>query len=232
MNIKHLLTSTVLAAAPIFAIAQTETIEGTLESGDLSRDGQEYYDIHTVDIDSPRMMKVWLNSDEIDTYLIIKTPYGTEEYNDDWEGSDSYIEFLAEEPGTYSIWASSYDAETEGAYELVIDLDQEVDVTRTEGRLDPRDEQLPKGEYVDTYTQTIDASKPFSIRMKSYGFDGYLVVISPDGETFRNDDHDGDISVSMLTGLMPQKGEWTIHCTTLDIEEVGAYDLEIIVPQD
>ncbi|NVK05167.1 MAG: hypothetical protein HWD92_10100 [Flavobacteriia bacterium] len=231
MKFSHLLASAVLATAPALLTAQTEEIEGTLSAGDLSREGQEYYDVHTVELDGARMMKVTLSSDEIDTYLIIKTPYGTEEYNDDWEGSDSYIEFLAEEEGTYIIWASSYDAESEGAYTLSIDMDQEVSVERIEGRLVPRDEQLPKGEYVDTYKRTIEAGSPFSVRMKSYGFDGFLVVVSPSGETFRNDDYDGDISISMLTGLSPESGEWTIHCTTLDIEEVGAYDLEIIVPE-
>lgn len=231
MKLTHLLTTTALAAVPVLMTAQTEEINGTLESGDLMREGQELYDVHTLEIDGPRMMKVTLTSDEIDTYLVVKTPYGTEESNDDWEGSNSHVEFLAEEEGTYTIWASSYDADSQGSYTLSIDAEQEVSVERKEGRLDPRDEQLPKGEYVDTYKQSIDAGGPFSIRMKSYGFDGYLVVVSPSGETFRNDDYDSDVSVSMLTGLSPEKGEWTIHCTTLDIEEVGAYDLEIIVPE-
>lgn len=226
MKITHLLTAGLLGAISFSANAQ-DIISGDLSSDDMMRDERQYYEAHTVEIEEPRMLRVSLNSDEFDTYLIIKTPMGTEEYNDDAEGSDSYLELLAE-PGTYTIWASSYDEGTTGSYSLGIELGDEIEIERVEGRLDPRDEQLPKGEYVDTYMQDIESSEPFSVRLKSYGFDGYLVVTSPSGTTWRNDDWEGDISVSMVTGLQPEKGEWKIQVTTLEIEEVGAYDLEII----
>lgn len=231
MNFKHLLTLGMIATTSVATFAQSDTLKGNLTSTDLQREGSEYYDVHQIEVDSPRMIRVWLNSEEFDAYLVIKTPYGTEEVNDDMEGSDSYIEILADEPGTYTVWASAYEGGSTGSYQLVIDIAEEVNIERIEGRLDPRDERLPKGEYVDTYTREISADEAFSVRLRAYGFDGYLVVTSPSGQTFRNDDYDSDYTISMLTGLQPEKGKWKIQVTTLNIDEVGAYDLEIITKE-
>ncbi len=230
MKLSHLLTIGLTGALSFAANAQSDSLNGELSAESMMREGRQYYEAHVIEVDEPRMIRVWLNSDEFDTYLVIKTPMGTEEYNDDAEGSNSYLEILAE-PGTYTIWASSYDEGTTGNYDLIIDQSEEVSIERLEGRLDPRDEQLPKGEYVDTFEQSISSAEPFSVRLKSYGFDGYLVVTSPSGTTWRNDDWEGDISVSMVTGLQPEKGKWKIQVTTLEIEEVGAYDLEIITTE-
>lgn len=205
-----------------------ETINGALSSDDLQREGSYFYDPHTVEIEKPRILKVWLNSDEFDSYLIVKTPNGQEMVNDDNEGSNSYVEVFAETPGTYTIWASTYNEGSTGAYELIVEKSAEMNITREEGRLDPRDEQLPKGEYVDTYNREIKAKSPFSIRLKSYGFDGFLVVTSPSGQIWRNDDAADDYTVSMVSDLSPENGQWKIQVTTLEEGEVGAYDLEII----
>lgn len=227
--------STILSALALLsastAFGQVTTENGSLSSDDLKRENTYFYDVHTVEVKKPRIIKIALNSDEFDTYLIVKTPSGTEMANDDSEGSNSYLEVFAEEPGTYTIWASTYNEGAEGNYELVINKSGTIEIERTEGRIDPRDEQLPKGEYVDTYTRSIDVDKMFSVRLKCYGFDGYLVVTSPSGQIWRNDDEGDDYHVSLVSDLTPENGEWKIQVTTVEEGEVGAYDLEIITEE-
>ena len=206
---------------------QAQEIRGVLSEGDPVRDDEIHYDVHEVKVSSPSLLRVRLNSDDFDSYLIVKTPDGLELTNDDHQGRNSYVEVIAETPGTYIIWASSFIQEAEGAYTLLIDMSQSVSVERTEGRLDPRDMQLPKGEYVDVHKRTISSSNNFTVRLVCYGFDGFLVVTSPSGEVHRNDDAD-DLRTSRVSDLVPEAGEWTLHVTTSMASEMGAYDLEII----
>lgn len=206
---------------------QAQEIRGALTENDLVRDNEYHYDIHEVKVSSPSMLRVTLNSEDFDAYLLIKTPDGLELTNDDHEGNNSYLEVIAEKPGTYSIWASSYGEGSEGEYSLIVDKSTGLSVERTEGRLDPRDTQLPKGEYIDVYKRTISGSKNFTVRLVCYGFDGFLVVTSPSGQVYRNDDAE-DVSISRVSDLVPEAGEWTIQVTTAAVEEVGAYDLELI----
>lgn len=222
-----ILTALALTVASLTVGAQ-ETTQGALSNEDAKREGAYFYDAHTIKVEDPCIIKVWLNSDEFDTYLIVKTPNGTELANDDTEGSNSYVEILAEQPGTYTIWASTYNEGSIGAYDLIIDQSDALNIERVEGRLDPRDNQLPKGEYVDVHEMKIKTDELFNIRLKCYGFDGFLVVTSPSGQVWRNDDADEDLSVSLVSDLTPEDGEWTIQVTTVSTEEVGAYDLEVI----
>jgi hypothetical protein len=77
------------------------------------------------------------------------------------------------------------------------------------------------------YARSFDTAQPFTVELASFGFDGYLVVRAPDGQTWRNDDA-GSASLSRLSDLPPMSGEWTVWVTTLGMEEVGAYDLRIL----
>lgn len=213
-----------------FTATQAQEISGSLSPGDMRRDNAYFYDAHTVRVTQPTILRVGLSSEDFDTYLIVKTPDGQELLNDDFaENSDSYIEILAESPGAYTIWASSYEEGAAGSYSLLIEQSGAISIDRTEGRLDPKDEMLPKGEHIDTYTRTIKSKSPFSVRLQCYGFDGYLVVTSPSGQVFRNDDaDDNDVAISRVSDLTPEEGQWKIQVTSAAAAEVGAYDLEII----
>ncbi|MGD8360933.1 MAG: peptidase, partial [Gemmatimonadota bacterium] len=56
------------------------------------------------------------------TYLILETPAGEQERNDDW-GDDtmhSHIELVAPEAGTYSVLVTSFMADEVGEYTLQV----------------------------------------------------------------------------------------------------------------
>ncbi len=217
-----------LFCTPLLASAQTQNLSGTLSDGDPVREYGGAYDAFTVDLQAGQQVTVRMESDAFDTYLVLRGPGGMEEANDDFEGTTvSQIETVVAKAGTYSVWASSFSESGRGDYTLTITPGNVAQIEIIEGRLDPRDEQLPKGEYADRIERTINAASPFSVELESYGFDGFLVVRAPDGQMWRNDDS-GSTSSSRLADLPPMAGTWTIWATTLNADEVGAYDLRIL----
>ncbi len=217
-----------LLCTPLLASAQTQNLAGSLSDGDPMREYGGPYDTFTADLQAGQQVTVRMESDAFDTYLVLRGPDGMEESNDDFEGTSvSQIETVVAKAGTYSVWASSFAENGRGDYTLTITPGNVAQIEIIEGRLDPRDEQLPKGEYADRIERAISASSPFSVELESYGFDGFLVVRAPDGQTWRNDD-EGSTSSSRLANLPAMAGTWTIWATSLNADEVGAYDLRIL----
>jgi hypothetical protein len=99
-----------------------ETHQGTLEEGDQRLREGEYFDEYSVQAETGQTIIVDLRSPDFDTYLILETPGGDQERNDDW-GDDtmhSHIEIVAPEAGTYSVLVTSFMAEEVGEYTVQI----------------------------------------------------------------------------------------------------------------
>ena len=188
-----------LVAAPI---ASAQTFHGTLDNNDLIREGGAYYDEFRFQASENELVKVRMTGIDFDTYLLVVPPSGSEPYaNDDFEGvSVSQVEFIARESGTYTIQASAYTSGLTGVYDVVVTLGPMANVETIEGRLVPSDEQAIKGEYYDEHSIQGGRDGEVSFELLPYGFDGFLVVRSPSGQTFRNDDASG---MSGSNGIMP-----------------------------
>lgn len=215
-----------LLAAP--AVAQTYS--GALEPGDTAREFGELYDAYPFEAQEGQQVTVRLEGEpNLDTYLIVRSPSGTEWTNDDFEGNNvSQVSFVAGEAGTWNVWASAYNSEQRGTYTVVITPGGIAEVTTVSGRLDPSDTQSIKGEYYDTHTIDAPESGTFSVELVSYGFDGFLHVASPSGQHFRNDDA-GSTTLSRIENLQGAPGAWTVDVTTIGEGAVGAYDLRVLV---
>ena len=219
-----LLPLCILLAAPLAA----QTYTGTLGPTSQRRDDGIPYDAYEVALKEGQKVTVRLDSGLFDTFLIVSGPGETRFENDDFGStSTSQVEFVAPRAGTYAVWASAYEAGNEGTYTLVVTPGAIARVEAVEGRLDPNDATLPKGEHADTIERTIPASAPFDLELVSYGFDGYLAVQAPSGTWYRNDDA-GDTSHSRLSNLPPEAGTWRIIVTSANAEEFGAYDLRLL----
>lgn len=228
----RLLLALVLLAVAAPAAAQSYT--GSLGPGSPTREHGAPYDAYTFEAEQGQVVRVRMEGeDALDTYLIVRSPSGTEWVNDDfeWMLNISQVDLVAPEAGTWTAWASAYSSHGEGSYTLDIRLGPIAEVTTIEGRLDPRDAQSIKGEYYDTIAIEAPASGTFSVELISYGFDGFLRVTSPSGQQWRNDDA-GSTSVSRVENLRGMPGEWTVDVTSYSPEEVGAYDLHVIVFPD
>ena len=208
-------------------VAQAQTQAGALEAGDPVRDNGARYDIHTFEAAEAQQVTVRMESDAFDTFLIVRSPSGIESVNDDYDGERvSLLDFIASEAGTWTVWASAYSEGLEGPYALTVTHGATGSIEKREGRLDHADEQALKGEFFDTHHFEISTGAEFLAELYSLGFDGYLVVTAPDGQTWRNDDA-GSISLSRI-GPLSGTGRWTVIVTSNQAGEVGAYDLRLI----
>lgn len=103
-------------------IVMERTTEGTLEEGDERLKEGEYFDQHTFEAQAGQTIIVDLRSPDFDTFLILESPGGDQERNDDW-GDDtmhSHIEMVAPESGTYSVLVTTFIADEVGEYVLQI----------------------------------------------------------------------------------------------------------------
>lgn len=103
-------------------IVAEATYRGALESGDEQLREGEFYDEYSIDAEAGQTVIVDLRSPDFDTYLIVESPGGDTERNDDFGDSTmrSHIEMVAQEDGTFSILVTSFSAESMGEYTLQI----------------------------------------------------------------------------------------------------------------
>jgi hypothetical protein len=104
------------------SVVLEEAHRGTLEAGDQRLREGEYFDEYTIQAVAGQTIMVDLRSPDFDTYLILETPGGEQERNDDW-GDDtmhSHIEMIAPETGTYSVLVTTFLAEESGEYTLQV----------------------------------------------------------------------------------------------------------------
>lgn len=210
--------------------AAAQTYSGSLDSGDATRDFGEPYDPYTFEAQEGQQVTVRMEgTDGLDTYLVVRAPSGTEWTNDDFAGVNvSQVDLVAGEAGTWTVWASGYSSEARGSYTLDITLGGIAEVTTIAGRLDPTDPQTIKGEHFDTFTIDAPESGTFTVELLCYGFDGFLRVTAPSGQSWRNDDA-GATTISRVENLQGAPGTWTVDVTTVGAGAVGAYDLRVLV---
>ena len=208
--------------------ASAQSLSGVLEEGDSVRENDARYDEHTVEVATNEQVAISMLSDDFDAFLIVRGPGGAEWTNDDAGGSrNAGVELIAESGGTFTIWASGFGSQDLGAYTVVVDRQGAVEMTVTEGRLDYKDDETIKGEFVDRHEIELAAERSHLVELLSLGFDGFLRLESPSGEVWRNDDA-GTTTLSRIGPVEGEAGTWTVHITTVRAGEVGAYDLRVI----
>ena len=98
---------------------------------------------------------------------------------------------------------------------------------RYPGELGPGDTKL--GRYFDTYPLQLTAGDRIVATLRSYDFDAYLHLESPDGTEVENDDYsdDSDDSAARLDVLVDVTGTWKIKVTSYEEGEQGEYLLTV-----
>ena len=94
------------------------------------------------------------------------------------------------------------------------------------GDLGRRDPQLEDDCYYDEYEIDAEIGTLLIITMESEEIDCYLIVYTPDGLQFDNDDY-GTTTDSRLVVMISQRGTYSILCTSYFAEETGEYELTI-----
>jgi hypothetical protein len=203
-----------------------QTFSGTLAAGDPVRESGQFQDTFTFEATEGQEVTVSMRSDAFDGYLIVESPAGTRTENDDFAPNLSQVSLVADQAGAWTIYATAYSSGATGPYEVEVELGRIGRSTVLDGRLDPNDELALKGEHFDTHAMPLEPGAEHYVELVSHGFDGYLVVRDPSGQTWRNDDA-GSTTLARVGPLPGAAGEWTIFVTSAFEGQTGAYDLKV-----
>ncbi len=97
------------------------------------------------------------------------------------------------------------------------------------GMLDPDDEQLPSGAYLDTYQIEARAGQRIIVDLRSDDFDTLLRLEDPEGVGEENDDYGEDVGHSHIEWLTLMDGTYSIQVTSFEPDSIGGYLLQIAV---
>ena len=219
-----------LPSAPAASGGQ-RTERGRLETGDRQLNSGEFRDEFTFEGTAGQRVVIDLQSDDFDTYLILRPPTGDQASNDDFDGNShrSRIEITLQESGTHRILVTSFAKGETGAYVLELpaqgrDSQSNGEVTRQSGRLERGDSTLTSGEYFDVLTFPGVAGQRVVLDLRSSDFDPYLILVAPSGKQEDNDDHDGSSSWSQIAATLEETGTYTVRLSTYRAGATGVYD--------
>jgi hypothetical protein len=226
------------------------TVRGSLAQGDRTLPTGTLFDEEVVTLPAGATVQLQMHSSAFDTVLVVRTPSGREETNDDVAqgNTNSALTLQASEAGEYHILATSYRPDMMGDYELVIGAPSAGEAPTPQpgaqpatqpatqptvaslsepirGSLARGDRTLASGEFVDAHTVTLPQGGGVQIRLASTQFDPYLIVRSPSGRQVDNDDlTPGDRNAGIDLPLA-EPGNYTIQVTSYRAGETGAYTL-------
>ena len=94
-----------------------------------------------------------------------------------------------------------------------------------DGRLEPEDTFRSNDAFQDVYNYMGRSGQNMVVEIRSPDFDTYLTVESPSGESFVNDDYQGDAKRSLLSLLLQETGEYRILVSSYSSGKTGSYSL-------
>ena len=99
------------------------------------------------------------------------------------------------------------------------------------GSLASSDTQRDTGEHFDEYTIDVGIGKEVVAILSAVDFDPYLIVISPSGEQFENDDYADSPNVAMVQEIAGEDGAWRVRASSYESGETGDYALVLTTRQ-
>lgn len=226
------------SADDLRAIGLNESREGVIDDGDPTV--PEYNGIGepvvmTVGEEVP--VTISMESDELDTYLIVTTPGGEVLAENDDRSATSYNSRVSQTfaPGSYRIWATTYDGDSTGSYTLTTDAlsEEESDLREIEigetadGFIDGGDEEDPfYSMLAEPVTFSASGGEAVRISMTS-SLDTYLILEGPNGDLVVENDDGGEGYDSEVALELPSAGEYTIWATTYSGDATGRYTLSV-----
>jgi len=222
-------------AGQTIALTADRAEAGRLAAGDETLGSGEYRDLFTFEGRAGEFAVLDLQSSEFDPYLMLLTPSGDQEENDDYEGdgSRSQLALTLEETGTFTVGVTSYEAGETGAYTLELRTQSGQHAAagprEEQGELAAGDETLESGEYMDLYRFEGRPGQRVAVDLRSGDFDTYVILVAPNGDQHENDDaEDGDdVGHSRVESELSEAGAYEVLVTSYEVGEVGQYALVI-----
>lgn len=219
-----------------------QTVNGELQVTETKADqGGAVADVHELRGRQGEQYTLRLTSSAFDAYLYVRGPGSLAQDNDDDGTSyNSRLTITFPEDGVAQVYVTSFDRRGVGAYQLVVERTgaaaDQSNVAQTPpvvgqqmaGELASGDQQLQSGEYVDTYPFAGTQGQQLEITLASTAFDPYVAISGPNGyQEFNDDDAANNTRNSRLIVTLPATGNYTIHVTSYQPGEAGAYQLAI-----
>ena len=195
----------------------------------LVRHGDQY----TLQGAAGETIEARMNSDELDTYLVLQNDRGElVAENDDGDGRNAVLSAVLPSNGTYTLLATAYGEDTVGNYTLSADRVQidERPLLNTSGQLTSQSETITSRYFRQgkAYTFSGQAGQVVLIELESNEFDTYLIVQNDRGETLAQDDDGGaEGSNSALRFTLPETGTYRVVVTPFNEGYSGAYSLKV-----
>ncbi|HZF31449.1 MAG TPA: hypothetical protein VE907_20200 [Gammaproteobacteria bacterium] len=100
------------------------------------------------------------------------------------------------------------------------------------GNLQNGDDVLMSGEYADTFRFDGSSGHRAVVDLRSADFDPYVVVRTPSGAQFDNDDYGDDAGRALVALELDESGEYEVVVTSFSEGETGAYNLRLVLEND
>ncbi len=199
-----------------------------------------YYDLYSFQGRAGQQIVIEMKSQELDSYLILLNPDGSELAQDDDSGGGKNAKILVTLPttGEYLLLANSYEAGESGNYRLTLrsmtgsrnpSSRSSGFILQQRGTLDQTSAVLPSdGSRYNEYNFEGQAGQAVTIRLESNDFDPYLALFSPDGQLVgENDDASQTDKNSLLNVTLPITGDYRVVVNAYDSTGQGQYLLTV-----
>ena len=216
-------------------VALGDSVDATL-TAEAPRDPvyDDLADPYRLTLDSETRVRLRMQSDAVDSYLLVTREGSTVAENDDGgQGLNSDL-ITTLEAGTYTIWAGSFSGEDTGAYRLdvaeaavrdvspePIEFGETVQPTLTADA--PRDPVFQ--DLADPWSFTLDSEQSVRIGMSSDAFDTFLLVTQDQAEVATDDDGGEGVDSDLVTSL--EAGTYTIWAGSYSGTGTGQYTLTL-----
>jgi hypothetical protein len=205
-----------------------ESFEGVLDESDPVSIKDERYDRYTIRLEERQRVLIQMDSEEMDSFLVLKPPRGRTIRNDDHgDEIDSRIDTVAEVGGTYELYATTNQGGETGSYTLSIFTGGLAAIDRRQGSLVGPDSESAGGSYYEDHALQLAAGAHLIVEMVSDDFDTFLEVMGPNDFYDMNDDYGGSTAVSRLEIFAPEAGEYVFTASAYEDGAAGDYSLTI-----
>ena len=228
--------------API-ALTYGETVQGEIVDEDPRDDENRGFDAYSFTGVAGNRVQLTMRSGDFDTYLQIGSPEGdfyAMASDDDGlgEGTDSRLNYILPNDGTFIVRASPLYADAEGLYSLELTdrgpqpLPGSILVGATaRGTLTDEDAIADDGSFYDAYKISVKAGDKLRLTMVSNEFDAYIDVGQEDesGEftSVVSDDDSLSDTHAKVDWSVEEDGDYVIRARSFASGQEGAYALTV-----
>ncbi len=216
--------------------SDAERVAGSLADGDPTYDTGEYMDRYSFVGRAGQVLILDADSDEFDTWLVIRGPGGYMEFNDD-RGHDNVnarLRVRLPQTAAYIVEVTSYAPGETGSYVLssaemalpaptpAMALELGADVA---GSLDEGDATHISGGAMDRWAVALDGGQSVVVVASSDAFDTVVEIDGPGGFATANDDAPGQGTNSRASFVAPESGTYYLTVRPYDSTTGGTYAL-------